>query len=1016
VQFSDLSGYTALNERLDPEEVASVMDSLRTSATRVVESFGGIVNQFVGDQVMALFGVPLTHEDDAERAVRASFELHRVVRRLGDELAPRLGQALRLHTAVNTGLLITERRDSHEGVYVVTGDAVTTGARLAEISGADEIFVGPETHRAIRHTFDTEEVGLLTLRGKADPVIAHRVIRPRAESRFDAVQRRGIASFTGRHRELGLLYRCLEEAKQRKPHLVAVYGEPGVGKSRLFHEFELGLSPEVQWILHGQCPSFGTVAPYSAFLGMLRCALGLDRQTGEDPTTAALRTLRAISPELEHHLPLYFHLLSLRSPAYPLPAAQQGEALRELAPEALTEMVHHLAQQRPVLLLLSDWHWADESSERALRHLVTHNVGQRLLVLVNYRSHFDPNWTDLDPILVELAPLDEPETYEFVKSILGSPVGVAFAARVHRHTGGNPLFIEELCRSLAERTAHGEPVEQVLTMDGRLGVTASIEAVLHARLDRLDVDAAEVLRIAAVLGDEFDRAVLDRLLASPEGLSGALQRLEEADLIQRLEADESPRYCFKHTIVRSVAYDTLLRRRRRELHAAAARAIEAVVGEVGLDAHTEALAHHYALSNERAQAVHYLELSGDKAVASGAMVQGLQHYRAAVRTLDELEPNPGNLRHRIDLSLRLANAAIYRPSSDSIRVLERSLVLAEQTGYTRGAIRSLYWMGWLEHALGLWSDALPHFQRCAREAESAGDEKLLAQLYSNIGQVYFYATDYSPAVEHLETAIRERLKIEGGRGRQPVISYSMGFLAMIAAEDGRFEEAYRVAREALESVRDIGALEVEGALTSILAVVQMFRGDWDGCRGTAERLSPRAQRVGSIYMLAISRTTGGYAAFCQGEREDGLALLRQAVRDLENTEVRMAISLNYACLAEALALTGEVTEAEGWANKGLARALSGDRLGEVQAQRALGLAEMARPSPDPARASDLFARAAGLATAKGSRRDLAITRLHGFESGAVAGSAALLKALVGEFESMGMDSYRERAASLAASV
>jgi len=1019
VLFSDLWGYTALAESLDPEEVADVMNRLKDVATRVIELFGGTVNQFVGDQVMALFGIPVAREDAPLRAVRAAFELHRAVRALGGELAPRIGHPLWLHSAVNSGLVISQRRDARDGMYGVIGDVINTGARLLLVSGEDEIVVGPETRRAIEPFFDGEALGAVALRGKTLPVPAWRVLRPRHESRFEAARRRGLSAFRGRRRELETLAGALREARAGHASLVVVEGEPGVGKSRLFHEFEAGLersgaAADLR-ILRGRCPAFGAVAPFRAFLEVVREGLAI--ATGRDG--AGLSEPGAVpttDPELALHLPVYLHLLSIRSERHPLPRALQGDALREAVLAAIAALVRWLARTSPVLLVLEDWHWADEASDRALRHLVHELAGEPLLVLVNRRPSQRPRGDELAPLEIRLAPLDARDTEDFVASLLGPRATSELASRVHRRTEGNPLFIEELCRALADRS-DADAFAPGPAGPWAFDVPASIAAILRASLDQLEPATAEVLRIASVLGEDFQASVLGRLVPAPERLEARLAALRDADLLRPLEAAPEPSFRFRHALVRDAAYDGLLLRRRRELHGAAAHALEAHAGDGDLDTVCEQLAHHYAESDEAERALHYLDRSGDKAVATGAMILGLEHYRRAVAALDSLEATEARLRRRIDLSLKLANAAIYRPSLESVRTIARSHADAERLGDLIGVVRTLYWMGWIEHALGRWSEARPHFERCAQLARTIGDEKLLAQLSSNMGQAFFYAGDYGRAAEHLEAAIETRGRLDGGKHHAPVIAYSLGYLALMDGEIGHSERAEARVREAFVLGQGGGA-QLEGALSCFLAVVQMFRGDWAASRATALRLAPLAQRIGSTFMLGVSRNTGGFSAYRLGEREEGLRLLRESVRDLERSEVRMQISLNYACLAEALALEGASGEAETFGRKALARAEAADRLGEAQAHRALALAALARPAPDLALAERRFAASIAAAEAKGSLRDVAITRLAALEHLARARGELPkrieLERARDELAALGLAYHRERSEALLA--
>nr|MBA2251662.1 AAA family ATPase [Nitrospirales bacterium] len=386
VLFSDLSGYTAMNEHLDPEEVEAIMRRIKNHAVRIVESHEGIVNQFVGDEVMALFGICAAHEDDPLRAVRTALELHAVVRAMSPEVDARIGQPLRMRTGIHTGLIVTNSRDTRDGLYGITGETVITGVRLKTEAEPNEILVSPQTHRLIAPYFETEELPAVRVKGKAELLRPYRALRPLpVRSRFEASARRGFTRYTGRQDELAVLYGCLERTIRGEGQFITVMGEAGVGKSRLLHEFISSLGREHVSVLQGTCHAHGSTTSYLPFLDTLRRELNVvEGRSREEVLDTAVATLTALGPSLKAYLPFYLHLLSIRTD--PMIAHMQGPELRHAMQEALTGLIMAKAERQPTLLFLEDWHWHDEASEAVIQHLLTLMGGHSLLVGITYRS------------------------------------------------------------------------------------------------------------------------------------------------------------------------------------------------------------------------------------------------------------------------------------------------------------------------------------------------------------------------------------------------------------------------------------------------------------------------------------------------------------------------------------------------------------------------------------------------------------------------------------------------------
>ncbi|MHC4104384.1 MAG: AAA family ATPase, partial [Planctomycetota bacterium] len=509
IVFSDLSGYTSMNEKLDPEEVEAIMSRIKQEAVGIVERHEGIVNQFVGDEVLALFGIPTAHEDDPMRAVRAARELHHLVRQISPDVEERIGTKLRMHSGISTGLVVTHLRDIRDGSYGITGDTVNVGARLALHSESDDILVSPETHSLIAPYFETEAYKKITVKGKSQPLIPYRVIgESTIRTRFQASEQKGLTSFTGRERELATLYACLEKTLAGDGQFVTVAGEAGVGKSRLIYEFRHSLNREEITVLQGRCQSYGTSIPYFPHINALKRGLNLHEEDSMVELHAkTVSNVRAIDPSLEQYLPLYLHLLSIPSERYPLPQHLHSQELANAIQEAIAAINILNSKNQPMVAIFEDWHWADEASDAALKHLISVMASQPFMILVIYRPEYASswaNWSHHSPIVLNA--LDNHNSEHIIKSVWGAehlPEGIA--SKIHERTGGNPFFTEEISNALIEEgLVQVKENEAVLSQSlEHLVLPDTVQSVIRARLDRLDHFSRESLRLASVIGREF---------------------------------------------------------------------------------------------------------------------------------------------------------------------------------------------------------------------------------------------------------------------------------------------------------------------------------------------------------------------------------------------------------------------------------------------------------------------------------------------------------------------------------
>lgn len=655
VFFSDVSGYTSLTEQLDPEDVQRIMKQIFAHAEEIVEKYGGGIERLLGDAVMAVFGDPVVHEDDPERAVRAVLELHAAVDQLSPKVEARIDRPLALHTGVNTGLVVTSGAEFDSAV----GDAINVAARLGDLSGPGEIFVGPETARAIAGLFAVEERGSHELKGKTGPVPVTQVLGL-APTRVEPSRRQ--ADFVGRHEELGVLLAAVERMRHGESSVVTIRGEAGTGKTRLLSELRKRLPAEVQW-LEGRAYAYGENIPYAAVIDLLRQAMGINEDDAPEVIHSKLR--KAVSDlvqDLEQIDVVYAPLTRLLGLETPENVDLDRETYRVKLLDSIVEMADTMAQRNPTVLTLQDLHWADPSTVDLIVNLID-RFEAPAVVVANYRPPFSlpvPGRREL-----ELKALSPSQTGELVSSLLDGQVPPeGLVDFIVERTEGNPFFAEEIVNSLIE-TGTLQTEGSGWSVTGALeevDLPTSIRGVIAARIDRLDEQRRRVLREASVVGREFLYDVVARVTTVSDDLKPSLETLEDADLIREKAVDPDLEYIFKHALTQDVAYEGLLKAERQELHARTAAAIETLF-EGRLEEVTETLAYHWSHSNDTDKAVEYLMAAGRKAMERYALKESQAHFEHAYELL--LDEPDGESRDRgiVHLLLQWGFLAYYRPQT-----------------------------------------------------------------------------------------------------------------------------------------------------------------------------------------------------------------------------------------------------------------------------------------------------------------------------------------------------------------
>jgi len=912
VLFVDLVGSTELVAAADPEVVRRRVTRFFDSVTHCVTTHGGIVEKFAGDAVLAAFGVAQAHEDDAERAIRAGLGILEAV---GDlELEARIG--------IEAGEVVVDTTDS----TFATGEAVNLAARLQQAAGPGEILIGPVARALVMVTVETEEVPALAVKGRHEPLPVWRVVC--AADRSHAPRAHVVAPLIGREPELELLTNTFERAaRDRRAHLITIYGEPGVGKSRLAREFVGGL--EGATVLGGRCLPYGEGITYWPLAEMVKSSAGI---SDDDPVAEAMAKLRACCED-----EAVADLLALASGVLEAVEAERSAQEISWAARAWADM---LADVQPLVLLFEDIHWAEEPLFELIEHLATWVREAPLLLVCLARPDLldvRPGWGGgrMRATAVELDPLRTEESEQLIAALLP---GRSLPADVRRDllekTEGNPLFVEETVRMLAESGGTYLP--------GRIPDT--LQALIAARIDQLPQAAKALLHRAAVIGRIFWRGALDHVAPDLE-----IDELLD-DLLLRDFVLAEPRstiigeraYRFKHMLIREVAYAGLTKAERSDLHAAFAAWLHERAGEELL----EIRAYHLdqasllhaeldgtppaALAHETAVA---LEAAGKRALAREANRSARKLLLRAV----ELEPTLGRRYHAARAAWRLSDLPTV--SVEMQHVLEEARDAGDSTIEGR-ALTALAEVALLREA------DLPKATELIDAALAVLPVEGRFTALGVRGRIAWWVGDF----EMQEQVSAEALEIARSLERKDLEAHALNELSMVYRQERRLDDADEAARRSLELAEESGSIVARAQSLNALGCLHLDRDE----PALAEQLLDESRtlfaEVGDAWMLGRTLNSLAWAAEQRGDLARAERWLREAIRLLKPLEDRGALCESQRGLAEVLIRKGSLDEAERAAREAIATVGEHDVSSRATTTMTLGLVRAAQGRDEEAEA------------------------------------------------------------------
>jgi class 3 adenylate cyclase/tetratricopeptide (TPR) repeat protein len=978
VLFADVQASMHLLADRDPEEAREILDPVLQLMMEAVHWYEGTVNQVMGDGIMALFGAPLAQEDHAVRACYAALRMHEAMKRHVKE-RPDASAAVHMRVGLNSGGVVVRTIGSGLRMdYSAVGQTTHVASRMEQMAAPGTTLMAHATAALVEGYVRARSLGGRVVKGLAEPLelfelIGAEPVRSRLQARAER-----LTKFVGRSEELSQLADMLDRVRRGHGHVVAVVSEAGVGKSRLYAEFLRSPDAGDCLVLETGCVSYRK-APYLPIIELLRAYFQVAENEAPFKTREkVVGKLASLDLAFDTFVPPCLWLLDVQVEDSRWERLDP-EQRRRRALEAARMLLLHECRLHPVIVVFEDLHWIDAESQAFLESLVDALGAARLLLLVNYRPEYQHGWAARSYYRYFRMDGLPPETAEeLMDALLGPDPSLRPLKRLlAERTDGNPLFIEEMVRTLRETNAlvgnrGGHRLAQAVDA---LRVPATVQAVLAARIDRLPDDLKRLLQCAAVIGTDVPFALLLEVgdVGAAE-LRGWLAPLQAAEFLYETQLFPDIEYTFRHTLTHDVAYESVLQERRKVLHARIAEAIERLYAG-RLAEQVERLAHHTSRAEAWGKAVGYLRWAGDRALARSASREAADWFTQALDGLGHLPDESDTQRLGIDLRLDL-RAALYALGDFEPmlgRLLEADALARKLDDPRRVAWVSIY-IGEHWRQTGHFTEALDLIERALTLGETVGDPAVRLAAHQYLGLTCHAVGDYRRAAAHMRTVaelpdsdtIAAQFRPTQAGSRAGFRAVSLGWLARCLAETGDFDEGRAHGREA---IRIAEGIDHPYSLVSAcwgLGYLCTVQGEFGEAVLVLERALATAREAGVTRLFPQVMRTLGPAHALSGRPVDGIALLEEALRIVESIGLVVGHSSTLAHLGEAYMIAGRMEEAATMAEQALAIARDhGQQADKATALRLLGNIAAGRGSASEARRS--YGEAIALAESLGMR-------------------------------------------------
>mgnify|MGYP001373219480 CR=1 FL=1 len=881
VLFGDLSGFTAMSETMDPEQVVEVVNQYFDTMVEIASRYGGHIDKFMGDALMVLFGAPVAHEDDPLRACLAAIEMLEAMDRFSAERKMDLAMSIGL----NTGEVVALNVGSKERMeYTVIGDGVNLAARLEKVATARECVIGENTYRQVKGKIKLKKLKPVMVKGKSKPQNVYLIQGRMDQAGQASTLRAGSIKLVGRMAEMDGINQAIARAKDSKGQVVAITGDPGVGKSRIAKELELLARDQGFKFTKGKCHSYSNNVAYLPFIRQMNLVFNIEEKDSNEKKLEKVQ-------EILHMLDLgdfESFLGSLLGLSFPEIDGLDPEKRKRKTFEGIRELFLRLSKKQPLVIAFEDLQWADTLSLELLEHLVDAVAEQSLLICADFRPELALPFIGKSYCLnINLKPLGKQEAWQMVSALAAvSDVEDQVLNKLLERTEGNPLFIEEVIRHLISRRLVKREGESLVPSKrfGKMTLPNTVASVVLGRIDKLGEEMRRVLQYSAVIGKEFDRTVLAKLLKQPEEkIQSLLDNLEHFEgLLYSKLIDTRRVYEFHSTTTHEAAYSTLLKQRRKELHGKVAMTLENEYRD-NLFFHLEDLAHHYYNSSHQDKAVSYLHRAGDKSRGLYANPEAVEFYEKCLFVLKVIKQTKEMLLETAEVLG--AQGAIYRligqrekalgNFNKAARIARKEKEYKAERKYLLTASITYDMLGQSERAQSVWqkilkdtrcnedkesqalalqnqglsylrrgdaAKAIENFQLALKVFDEKTGKKHIARLNSNLAQAYELIGDVNKSLDYNQIALKLAQEINYLEG---IAAYNnnLGNLFLMTGEIEKSEIHFKAA---LSTAQKIGDRRIESLAGFNMGNIQFILGNYLNAQGNYDQALKSAREIGEI--------------------------------------------------------------------------------------------------------------------------------------------------------------------------
>jgi class 3 adenylate cyclase/tetratricopeptide (TPR) repeat protein len=906
VLFCDMKGFTRLSEKLGPEEVYAMMDRVYEILIKKVHDYEGTVNEMTGDGIMALFGAPIALEDAPQRAIRSAMSIHREMTRFNDRTKLEKGDfpPIKMRIGIHTGPVVVGTLGNDLRVeFKAVGNTVNLAARMESLAEPGTTYISDDTFKLTEGLFRFECLGERGIKGKEKPVRVYQVIAPSTRrTRFDVSAESGLTPFVGRERELELLLDGFERAKEGRGQAISIIGEAGTGKSRLLYEFRKAVTNESVTFIEGRCLSYSRNVAYHPIADILKSNFDIrDTDSEEDIREKVINGLKILKIDEASVLPYLLQLLSIKESGIDK-ISLSPEAKKDRTLEAVKRIILRGSEIRPLIMAIEDLYWMDKSSEDVMKELIEIIPGARVFLIFTYRPEFVHTWGSRSyHSQVTLNRLSNRESLTMLTHILGTPnIDRDLEELILQKTEGIPFFIEEFIKSLKglKIIETKNNTCQLSKNIKKLTIPSTIQDVIMTRVDNLSEGAKEVIRAGSIIEREFSYDLIKKITEfSEHEILSYLSALKDAELLYERGIYPQSTYIFKHSLTREVVYDSILTKKKKQLHQKIANTIEDIYKH-DLCYHYGILANHCIASENYEKGAEYAKLEAKRCQKAALFKDAIEYAKMSINCLEKLPHTEANQKILIDATTTLA---IYNLSLNYL-VEARDAVhpiidLVMKMNYKKSLAGIYITMG--TYSFGVeedFSKGIRYMNKAIQYSEGVNDLLSLWMACSQLGIFLPHICEFEKALTYSEKCMELSELANNPMGK----SLSKAYMTYMCTLRGHIDLACKHCEDILKIVEESGDVYIKGTVYSHYGAAQYYKGAFEEAEKYFLEGLTLCKKTAQVGWESIANARLGFMYFDTGLYGKAQDYHNQAIRILEGARLHPSwANVQKNCLARA---------------------------------------------------------------------------------------------------------------------